>query len=123
MKEKITPRKIVKLKDNEIFVFGSNLEGGHYGGAAFQALTWGAVIGHGVGLQGNTYAIPTMFNDVCFIKPFVDKFIDFAEHNLQLIFYVTEIGCGIAGWKPEQIAPFFEKGVQFDQHIFTSFIY
>lgn len=101
MKTEITPQKIVELKENEIFVFESNLDGANYGGAAFQALTWGAIIGQGVGLQGNTYAIPTMFNDISFIKPFVDEFIDFAEHNSQLRFYVTEIGCGIAGWRPE----------------------
>ncbi len=63
---------ITKLADNEMFVFGSNLQGMHYGGAARLALKWGAIIGQGVGLQGQTYAIPTMSGSIKSIKPFVD---------------------------------------------------
>ncbi len=61
MKTIFTPGKITSLKENEIFVFGSNLKGVHAGGAARMAVThFGAVMGQGVGLQGQSYAIPTM---------------------------------------------------------------
>jgi|GEM_PF-240117 len=108
MNKRYTPEYISSLKDNEIFVFGSNLAGHHGGGAARVArMKFGAVMGHGVGLQGQSYAIPTMQGGVETIKPYVDEFIDFARKNPQLTFYVTPIGCGIAGFEPKQIAPLF----------------
>lgn len=99
---------IEQLAENEIFVFGSNLAGMHGGGAARLArLKWGAVMGQGVGLQGRTYAIPTMQGGPETIKPYVDEFIAFAKAHPGLRFLVTEIGCGIAGFTPSQIAPLF----------------
>ena len=96
------------MKPNEIFVCGSNLMGQHAGGAARVARQlFGAVTGQGVGLQGQSYAIPTMQGGVETIKPYVDDFIEFAKSHPELIFYVTRIGCGIAGFKDEQIAPLF----------------
>ena len=78
--ERISPRVINKLGENEIFVFGSNLHGQHGGGAARVAYEqFGAVWGQGVGLQGKTYAIPTMHGGVDMIKPYVDEFIAFAR--------------------------------------------
>ncbi len=105
----ITPDYITQLNPDEIFVFGSNSEGNHAGGAARQAMQFGAVWGQGNGLQGQTYAIPTMFAHESKIEPFVDDFISYAIRNPQLKFFVTRIGCGIAGFKEKQIAPMFER--------------
>lgn len=100
--------RIEQLAENEIFVFGSNLAGMHGGAAARLArIRWGAVMGQGVGLQGRTYAIPTMQGGPETIKPYVDEFIAFAKAHPGLRFLVTEIGCGIAGFTPSQIAPLF----------------
>lgn len=105
----ITPDNIVSLKSNEIFVFGSNLKGFHGGGAARVALNkFGAVWGKGVGLEGNSYAIPTMQGGVETIEPYVKDFIAFAKSNPDKHFFVTRIGCGIAGFTDEQIAPMFK---------------
>lgn len=109
-KGRITPRWIDSLKENEIFVFGSNLAGMHGGGAARIArLHFGAVMGKGVGLQGQSYAIPTMQGGVEAIRPYVNDFLDFAKHHPEMQFLVTPIGCGIAGFEAEDIAPLFEK--------------
>ena len=109
-KGRITPRWIDSLKENEIFVFGSNLAGMHGGGAARIArLHFGAIMGKGVGLQGQSYAIPTMQGGVETIRPYVDDFIDYAKHHPDLHFLVTPIGCGIAGFEAEDIAPLFKK--------------
>ena len=113
-----TPDRIMVLKDNEIFVFGSNLDGAHGGGAA--RLAWqrfGAVWGQGVGLQGRSYAIPTMQGGVETIKPYVDDFIEFARMHPELRFLVTRIGCGIAGFRPEEIAPLFADALEMENVI------
>jgi O-acetyl-ADP-ribose deacetylase (regulator of RNase III) len=103
-----TPERITKLNPNEIFVFGSNLAGMHGGGAAWIAYErFGAIMGQGVGLQGQSYAIPTMQGGVETIKPYVDEFIEFAKAHPELKFLVTKIGCGIAGFREEEIAPLF----------------
>lgn len=105
-----TSENIDTLKPNEVFVFGSNLAGHHGGGAARVALNkFGAIMGQGVGLQGQSYAIPTMQGGVDTIKPYVDEFIAFAKAHPELKFYVTRIGCGIAGFKDEEIAPLFQN--------------
>ena len=107
-----TPERISELKENEIFVFGSNLAGAHGGGAARLAYNrFGAVWGEGVGLHGQTYAIPTMQGGVETIKPFVDEFIRFAKEHSQLTFLVTRIGCGIAEFRKEEIAPLFKDAI------------
>ena len=107
-----TPENINSLKPDEIFVFGSNLAGHHGGGAARAALNkFGAVWGQGVGLQGQSYAIPTMQGGVDTIKPYVDEFIAFAKAHPELKFYVTRIGCGIAGFKDDEIAPLFQEAI------------
>ena len=107
-----TPEFITELKPNEIFVFGSNLAGMHGGGAARIAMEqFGAVWGQGVGLQGQSYAIPTMQGGVDTIKPYVDEFIAFAKIHPEYTFYVTRIGCGIAGFTDDQIAPLFEHAM------------
>ena len=112
MKKRIAPNRITELKDNEIFVFGSNLQGSHAGGAAaIAAKQFGAIWGQGVGLQGKSYGIPTMHGGIEEIKPYVDEFFEFAKQNPNLKFLVTRIGCGIAGFTEEEMAPLFAKGV------------
>ena len=107
-----TPDKITALQPNEVFVFGSNLAGMHGGGAARVARKlFGAVMGQGVGLQGQSYAIPTMQGGVETIKPYVDEFITFASAHPELKFYVTRIGCGIAGFTTQEIAPLFKNAL------------
>ena len=113
-----TPNMISALNENEIFVFGSNLGGMHGGGAARAAYNrFGAVWGQGVGLQGQSYAIPTMQGGVETIKPYVDEFIEFAQAHPELKFLVTRIGCGIAGFRDEQIAPLFAAAIDQDNII------
>lgn len=110
--ERIASDKISELKPNEIFVFGSNLDGHHGGGAAYIALNkFGAIWGQGVGLQGQSYGIPTMHGGTEKIKPYVDGFINFAKANPQYKFLVTRIGCGIAGFSDEEMAPLFKDAV------------
>ena len=107
-----TPDKISELKADEVFVFGSNLDGMHGGGAAFVAWKkFGAVMGCGVGFRGQSYAIPTMQGGVETIKPYVDGFIAFAKEHPELFFYVTRIGCGIAGFRDKEIAPLFREAL------------
>ena len=104
-----TPGRITHLNENEVFMFGSNLGGMHGGGAARIAYeNFGAVWGEGVGHFGKTYAIPTMQGGVETIKPYVDQFIAYAAEHPELTFYVTRIGCGIAGFRDEEIAPLFK---------------
>ena len=112
--KRVTPDNIIELKENEVFVFGANTLGKHGKGAAKQALKWGAIYGQAEGLQGQTYAIPTKDKtirktlSINEIKIYVDRFIEFAKNNKEKIFLVTEIGCGLAGLKPKDVAPLFK---------------
>lgn len=109
---RVTPNFISKLSDNEVFVFGSNLDGIHAGGAARIAYdSFGAIWGQGVGFQGKSYAIPTMHGSVDSIRPYVDDFIAFAKNNPEYKFLVTRIGCGIAGFTDDEIAPLFKEAL------------
>ncbi|MDE5829225.1 MAG: hypothetical protein K2H48_04465 [Duncaniella sp.] len=111
-KLKFTPEHITHLDQDDVFVFGSNLAGMHGGGAAMQAFRhFGAEWGNGVGPQGQSYAIPTMQGGVETIKPYVDDFIEYARECDQNTFYVTRIGCGIAGFTDEEIAPLFDEAL------------
>ncbi len=98
----------------KIFVFGSNLAGIHGAGSALHARQkYGAELGVGVGRTGDAYAIPTKdFNvyttlSLRAIKGHVDNFLIYAEENPDLEFHVVAIGCGLAGYTPMEIAPFF----------------
>ena len=123
-KREFTPERITDLRENEIFVFGSNLAGFHAGGAARLAYNrFGAVWGQGVGLQGQSYAIPTMQGGVETIKPYVDEFIRFAQVHPELKFYVTQIGCGIAGFQVMEIAPLFTEAVHVQNIILPESFY
>lgn len=99
----------------EIFVFGSNRAGRHGKGAALHARKYhGAIYGQGEGLQGGSYAIPTKDElvrplPVHIIWLHVQRFINVANYRPDLTFRVTAIGCGLAGYKAEQIAPAFRN--------------
>lgn len=117
MKNRITPDNITELKPNEVFVFGSNLSGLHGKGAAKTAMKWGAKYRQGVGIQGSTYGIPTkgisVMNTLSLttIQEYVDEFIEWAKYHRGNTFLVTEIGCGLAGYRPKDIAPLFKKAI------------
>ena len=109
-----SPWMIVQLKPNEVFVFGSNVNGYHGGGAALTALQkFGAIWGQGEGLQGQSYGIPTM-EGIDSMKAAIERFILFAKEHRELIFLVTPIGCGISGYKPEEVAPFFRSAIDLE---------
>lgn len=101
------------MNPNRIFVFGSNLAGRHGAGAAlFAKRHFGAVYGKGEGLQGASYAIPTkgwMIETLPLeaIEKHVERFKAFARARPDLSFQITAVGCGLAGYTPEQIAPLF----------------
>ena len=115
MEGRIASDKIMSLKENEIFIFGSNLSGKHGRGAAKTALNkFGARWGQASGIQGQSYGIPTKDRNMNVLNTneisyHVEKFIKFAKSNPNLTFLVTEIGCGLAKFSPKQIAPLFEK--------------
>lgn len=107
---RVTPERIINLEEGQVFVFGSNLQGHHDGGAARVARErFGAIYGQGVGLHGQSYAIPTMNLTLGEISRYVDEFIWFADSHPEMTFMVTRIGCGIAGFRDEEIAPLFAK--------------
>ncbi len=104
---RITPSEVNILEPNEVFVFGSNEDGRHIGGAARVAMEkFGAVWGRGEGLQGKSYAIPTM-EGLNTTDRAVRRFTSYACNHPDLKFFVTAIGCGIAGYAPKEIAPMF----------------
>ncbi len=110
-----------------IFVFGSNLAGRHGAGAAKWALeNRGAIYGQGVGMQGDSYGIPTKDANIetlplPSIKIFVDHFKEYAKNHTHLTFQLTPIGCGLAGYTPDQIGPMF-KGVSLNVMIPDEFL-
>lgn len=113
MSLRYTPENITALGDDEIFVFGSNLAGRHHGGAARVAVErFGAIMGQGEGLQGKSYAIPTMQGGIETIRPYVNRFLEVAREWDQTTFLVTRIGCGIAGFTDEEIAPLFADALK-----------
>lgn len=114
-----TPENLKKLESNEVFVFGSNTEGQHAGGAAAVAFeSFGAVIGRAVGMQGQSYAIPTMtpdgvkVNRTDLLKSLIN-FVSYAEQNQDKVFYLTKIGTGIAGWSMREVRRIFWTAVDF----------
>lgn len=114
---RVTNENIVELYENEIFVFGSNEAGIHGAGAAKLAFDkFGAVWGVGFGHRGQSFAVPSKDKKIITmpvnkIKPYVDDFLLYALANPNLTFFVTEIGCGLAGYEPANIAPLFRLGV------------
>lgn len=105
---------IKELRENQVFVFGANLAGRHGKGAALQAVKFGAKYGIGCGPTGQCYAIPTKGKQLEIlpletIESHVRIFLKWANANLDQEFLVTAIGCGLAGYSPEQIAPMFKN--------------
>jgi len=117
--KRISSHNITELKPNEVFVFGSNEAGFHGAGAARQAMRWGAEYGQGVGMYGQTYALPTKSKRVMTLNlqkigGYVKDFINFAKKHHGLKFLVTEVGCGLAGYTAYDIAPLFKEAVGVD---------
>jgi hypothetical protein len=111
---RVTPDHINSLAPKEIFVFGSNAAGFHAGGAAAQAMhDFGAIWGQGEGLQGRSYAIPTM-EGLDNMKAAIERFAQYATLHPELRFLVTRIGCGIAGYSAREVAPFFSGCVSLE---------
>lgn len=105
---RITPNTVTQLQPGEVFVFGSNAQGMHDGGAARYALEhFGAQYGVGEGMQGQCYALPTM-EGAARLAEAVRRFIDFATQHPELRFLVTPVGCGTAGYSPRFVAPLFQ---------------
>ena len=110
---------IQELEAHEIFVFGSNLSGIHGAGAAKTARKWGAKMGVGEGLMGMTYGLPTVGKkignnlSVSKIQKHVDIFLQCVNEHPTFNFLLTEVGCGLAGKTPEDIAPLFKEGNEF----------
>lgn len=111
---RVASDRIATLGKNEIFVFGSNIQGAHGGGAAWYAhKQFGAEWGVGEGLTGRTYALPTMEGKAS-LKKAVDHFIACAKEHPELIFLVTAVGCGIAGYRPDEVAPLFKEATSLE---------
>jgi len=112
---KYTPDHIIELKPNEVFVFGSNLAGIHGAGAArFAHKVFGAKFGVGIGMTGRCYALPTKDENIWTlplteIQGHIIDFLDFAKENPDKTFLLTPVGCGLAGWTPEDVAPMFKN--------------
>lgn len=116
---RITPKFVTALRLGEVFVFGSNLAGIHGAGAALYAAKFGARQGEGFGRVGWTFAIPTKDRHIKTMKlgdfqPFIASFIYYARLRPDLTFLVTLIGCGLAGYTPEQIAPLFKGAIELE---------
>lgn len=107
--EAYTPERISVLRENEVFVFGSNLLGHHMGGAARTARrVFNAEMGVAEGLTGQAYALPTLGEDMRRVAPealraSLERLLRFALEHPKLTFYLTEVGCGIAGWPVETV--------------------
>lgn len=115
---KFTPDFIEELKYDEVFVFGSNKNGNHFGGAARVAYEkFGAEWGVGEGHTGQSYALPTLNEDMEKVtedelEDSFAKLIQYADDNRQLTFYVTKVGCGIAGWDINEVRKIFWNAVK-----------
>lgn len=117
-KIKYTPEKISKLNPLDVFVFGSNKKGMHIGGAARTAnKKFGAKWGISEGISGQSYAIPTLDENMNKVSEeeltnSFEHFIEFADNNRHLTFFVTKIGCGIANWPINEVKKCFWRGTQ-----------
>ena len=104
-----TPDRIEDLVDGHVFVFGSNVHGQHGSGAARLAQErFGAVPGVGEGLQGQSYALPTMEGPESF-KRAAERFVDLANTRPDLTFWLTKVGCGIAGYDEQDVKVWFAE--------------
>ena len=112
---RFTPENITELAPNEVFVFGSNMNGNHAGGAARVAVEkFGAIMGQAEGQQGQSYAIPTLDKNmdkvsISELEESIHRFSLYAEEHPEQTFYVTKIGCGIAGFAIDDLVAIFKK--------------
>ena len=117
---RVSDYNIESLKENEVFVFGSNTSGRHGKGAAKTAMRFGAIYGKGNGIQGKSYGIPTVNANITNklplskIQKFVDEFIEYAKSHKELVFLVTRVGTGLAGWSDKDIAPLFKNSTELE---------
>lgn len=116
MKNHTFHRDGFRPSNGEVFVFGSNEAGVHGAGAAAFALELGAVWGQGFGLHGNTYAIPTKDKNIetlrlSMVTVYINLFVQFTKDNPSMRFFVSRVGCGLAGFKDRQIAPLFKGAI------------
>ena len=103
-----TPSKILQLRNGQVFVFGTDSRGSQrYGAAGLAAKQFGAEVGVKNGRTGNSYALPTMDCTLEELGAAILQFELYARENKGLTFLVTPIGCGHAGFKEEQVAPYF----------------
>lgn len=128
VEERTSHHNITSLKEDEVFVFGSNDSGRHGKGAAKTAMRWGAKYGQSEGLMGKTYGISTVNASITrrkslqAIQDSVNEFVGFAESRPDLIFLLTEIGCGLAGYTVRDIAPLFRSAMEIENiHLPKSF--
>lgn len=106
--ERVTPSKIHRLRTNQVFVFGTDHNGSQrYGAAGFAAKFFGAEVGISEGKTGSSYALPTQGFTIKETIDAIIRFVEYAKANTSLIFLVTPIGCGHAGFSSEKIAPYF----------------
>lgn len=111
---RVASDRIAELGEGEVFVFGSNIQGMHGGGAAWYAnQRFGAEWGVGEGLSGHCYALPTM-EGMPSMHSAVERFIACAKKHKELTFLVTAVGCGIAGYTPQEVAPLFKEATRLD---------
>ena len=112
--KRVAPNFVSDLKPNEIFVFGSNINGQHCCGAAGYAKTsFGAIMGKAEGIQGQSYAIPSVGNSLADLKKCIERFTEYAVQHPEKKFLLSAIGCGHAGYFPNQIAPLFKQAYEF----------
>lgn len=117
---RVSDYNIKSLKENEVFVFGSNTSGRHGKGAAKTAMRFGAIYGKGNGIQGKSYGIPTVNANITNklplskIQKLVDEFIEYAKSHKELVFLVTRVGTGLAGWSDKDIAPLFKNSTELE---------
>lgn len=112
VKRRITPYAITSLQPNDIFVFGSNIQGVHSGSAGSAALKFGAICGVSIGLKGQTYALPS--EDLKLLALHINEFTDFAQYHPEFNFLVTEVGCGTSNHSPLQVAPLFKEAAKLE---------
>lgn len=116
MQNRTTPEVITTLQPNEVFVFRSNINGSYKLGFAKQALEFGAKDGKIYGHFGNTFALLVRLEKdeqlMCNIRKLISDFLEYAKQNPHLTFLVTKIGCGLAGYTPDEIAPLFKAAIE-----------
>jgi len=117
---RFTPEDLDVLLPHEVFVYGANPEYRHGKGAALTAMhQFGAIYGKPGGLQGQSYGIVTKELrykthppvTLAQVREGIRRFVAFSQTRPDLVFYVTKIGCGLAGFRVEEIARIFHQEI------------